>query len=62
MIGNEVGIDLAFTEQGIFQHLTEKGNGGFDAADNILAESAIHDAQGFFPIMGIRDKQRPGES
>ena len=57
MVGDKVGVDVALTEQGIFYELAVERNGGLDAANDIFAECALHDAKGLFPIMGIGNEQ-----
>ena len=58
MVGDEVGIDAALTEQGMLDDLPEEGNGGLDAADDIFPQGAVHDAQGLFPVVSVGDEQR----
>ena len=60
MLGHEIRGDLAVAEVRILDDLTEEGNGRVHAADDILAEGALHDAQGLLPVMGIGDEQGAG--
>ena len=58
MVGDEIGIDVALAEQRILDDLAEERNRGLDAADDVFAQSAVHDAQGLFPVMGVGDQER----
>ena len=60
MVGHEVGVDLALAEQGMLEDLAVEGDGGLDAADDVFAQGAVHDAQGLFPVVGIGDEQGAG--
>ena len=58
MVGDKVGVDVAFAEQRVLDDLAEEGNGGLDAADDVFAQRTGHDAQRLFPVMGVGDQQR----